>query len=417
MSKESDCEFNVRRMLVFSALYGAASAITMMGVFDAYIFVQANDSNKAVGWAESASGISQILVALPAGYLVDKLSRSLILNFCGVLSVAYSSMFIAAIAYDSVYWLYISLVSGGVLFSVMNTATYSLYADSVQQGCRAKAMMEVAVVTQVSMGIGPVVGVVLFWLFGDQWDLKILHAVLFAGFGLMIPASLFLIGWKDVNADEYEAQAEDDHIPHHTKWTKIVPYMICLNDVITCIGAGMTVKFLPLFFKNEYGFSPAQVQSLYAVYLMTFGLFTWLCERVAARLGRVQAALLFSFLGVSCLFALAKVTYLPAVLVVFLLRGALQNSIYPIDRSIIMDFVPSDQRGRWNAFESISSMTWSGSAVLGGYLMDAHDYRYAFVITAYIYSLAFCMRIPMLWLVPKKELFLTEKTLDDSLLS
>ena len=30
------------------------------------------------------------------------------------------------------------------------------------------------------------------------------------------------------------------------------------------------------------------------------------------------------------------------------------------------DFVPSSERGRWNAAESISSMSWSGSAVIGG---------------------------------------------------
>ena len=28
--------------------------------------------------------------------------------------------------------------------------------------------------------------------------------------------------------------------------------------------------------------------------------------------------------------------------------------------------MPSSERGRWNAAESISSMSWSGSAVIGG---------------------------------------------------
>ena len=402
-----ECEFNTRRMLLFSGVYGAACAIAMMGIFDAYIFIESNDSNTAVGWAESVSGLSQILVALPAGFLVDSFSRCNILNICGLFSLIYCGFFIFAISQDSTDLIYSALIFGGILFAVQNTATYSLYADSVPQGFRAKAMMEVAVVTQVSMAIGPILGALLFWVLGDSWDLKILHAVLYSGFALMIPGSLLLIGWKDVHADpavEASGGFEAQFIKRHS-WSRLVPYMVCLNDVITCIGAGMTVKFLPLFFKNEYGFTPAQVQSLYAVYLVTFGFFTWLCERIASYIGRVQAALLFSSIGVTCLFILARVTFLPLVVIVFVLRGALQNAIYPIDRSIIMDFVPSDQRGKWNAFESISSMTWSGSAVIGGYLMDEHDYRYAFQITAYIYSAAFCMRIPMMWLVPRKEQF------------
>jgi hypothetical protein len=73
-----------------------------------------------------------------------------------------------------------------------------------------------------------------------------------------------------------------------------------------------------------------------------------------------------------------------------------------------MDFVPSDQRGRWNSIESISAMTWSGSAVIGGYLMDSHDYRFTFVITGWIYLVACCLRTPLLFLVPKQEKFFTD---------
>jgi MFS-type transporter involved in bile tolerance (Atg22 family) len=50
-------------------------------------------------------------------------------------------------------------------------------------------------------------------------------------------------------------------------------------------------------------------------------------------------------------------------------------------------------------------MTWSGSAVIGGYLMDSYDYRYTFTITAWIYLVAVGLRIPLLWLVPKNEKF------------
>lgn len=178
---------------------------------------------------------------------------------------------------------------------------------------------------------------------------------------------------------------------------------MCANDFITCIGAGMTVKFFPLFFKNDYNFSPTQVQLLWAFYGLTFGLFTWFCDKVANHVGRVQAGILFSTLGVICLFCLAWVRWLPAVVFTFLLRGAVQNAIYPVDRSIIMDFVPSHQRGRWNALESLSSMTWSGSAVIGGYLMDNHDYRYTFVVTAYIYLVALLMRLPLLKLVVERK--------------
>ncbi|KAF4748464.1 hypothetical protein FOZ63_032934, partial [Perkinsus olseni] len=67
-----------------------------------------------------------------------------------------------------------------------------------------------------------------------------------------------------------------------------------------------------------------------------------------------------------------------------------------------MDYVVSKQRGRWNAVESITAASWAGSAALGGWLCDGHDYRYAFGITAHIYTVSLLMRIPLFFLVKEK---------------
>lgn len=407
---------NTRRMLWFSGLYGLAAAIALMGIFDAYLFVQSNDSNSTVGLAESVSGIAQVIVVLPAGYLADRFSRSGILRGCAVFSLIYIATACYGVYCDNMTFIYISLILGGIYSAIQNATAYALFTDSVPQGDRAKWMSRAAMVTQVSMGVGPLLGAFLFYCLGDMWDLSIMHAILISGFLLMIPANAFLSNWSDVTTD-----SDDDEFEHREpRAFSFVPYLVCLNDLVTCIGAGMTVKFLPLFFKNDYNFSPIQVQLLWACYCMSFALCTWFNEKVATRIGRVQSTMLFALTGTGCLFALAYVRSLPIVILVFILRGALQNSIYPIDRSIIMDFVPSHQRGRWNSIESLSAMTWSGSAVIGGYLMDSHDYRYTFVITGWIYLGACVLRIPLLFLVPKNERFVAlriERALEASMRS
>ena len=47
--------------------------------------------------------------------------------------------------------------------------------------------------------------------------------------------------------------------------------------------------------------------------------------------------------------AAMQVTWLPFLLVIFMVRGGFANSTFPIDRSILMDYTPSTQRG----FESV----------------------------------------------------------------
>ena len=397
---------NVTRMLYFSAAFGVASAITSMGVFDAYLF-HLTSSNSAVGLAESISGISQVLVAVPAGYLVDRCSRSCILRWCALLGLLSASLSILAVITDSIILIVLSLFVSGIFYSSQNTATYSLYADSVPQGARVKAMTNVAVVTQSSMALGPLISAILFWYFGDYWTLGMMHGVLLFGFGLLFPASCLLTGWVDCSGAE--KVVADARVDSTSSIASQIPYLVCLNDLITCVGAGMTVKFFPLFFKNEYDFSPVQLQLLFTVYLLSFGVCTLACERVSHRIGRIPASLLFSGVGVACLFLLAKLNNLIQVVLIFIVRGACQNSIYPIDRSLIMDYVPSNQRGRWNAFESVSSLTWSGSAALGGYLMDLYDYRFTFQITAMIYAVAFLLRLPLLFMVPRGEKFDEDK--------
>eukprot|EP00923_Selenidium_pygospionis_P060341 GHVN01106182.1.p1 GENE.GHVN01106182.1~~GHVN01106182.1.p1 ORF type:complete len:170 (-),score=24.82 GHVN01106182.1:396-905(-) len=84
-------------------------------------------------------------------------------------------------------------------------------------------------------------------------------------------------------------------------------------------------------------------------------------------------------------------------------RGGMMNCGFPIDRSIVNDYIPSRHRGKWNAVQSLTGMTWSGSAMLGGFLSDTHDYRYTFIFTAMIYCVALVIYLPLLWLVPRKE--------------
>ncbi|KAF4044091.1 hypothetical protein GN244_ATG03546 [Phytophthora infestans] len=50
-----------------------------------------------------------------------------------------------------------------------------------------------------------------------------------------------------------------------------------------------------------------------------------------------------------------------------------------------MDYVPKNIRARWNALEGLSVFSWSGSAVLGGFLIDAYGYRMCFIITSLVY--------------------------------
>ena len=72
------------------------------------------------------------------------------------------------------------------------------------------------------------------------------------------------------------------------------------------------------------------------------------------------------------------------VIAIYLARSALANAPYPIERAIIMDFVPKRMRAKWSSLESVLGFGWSGSAVAGGFLLDAYGFQVTFVSTAII---------------------------------
>lgn len=65
-----------------------------------------------------------------------------------------------------------------------------------------------------------------------------------------------------------------------------------------------------------------------------------------------------------------------------------------------MDWVPRHLRGRVNAVDSVRSFSWSGSAALGGFLIQRYGFQRTFLITAAIKAAAFAPLIVLLAYVP-----------------
>jgi MFS family permease len=65
-----------------------------------------------------------------------------------------------------------------------------------------------------------------------------------------------------------------------------------------------------------------------------------------------------------------------------------------------MDFVPRRHRGKVNGLDSIRTFSWSGSAAVGGFLIERIGFRHTFLVTACIKAAAFLPLFPLLAYVP-----------------
>merc|ERR1719326_1964796 len=65
----------------------------------------------------------------------------------------------------------------------------------------------------------------------------------------------------------------------------------------------------------------------------------------------------------------------------YCMRFALLHTRDPILYSITMDTVPPSQKARWAALSSVRTLTFSGSALIGGLLSDSFGYEFSFHVT------------------------------------
>jgi len=202
----------------------------------------------------------------------------------------------------------------------------------------------------------------------------------------------------DISEAIEEPEHETTILPKLSKRRQYIPAILVLSNLIVGAGAGMTIKFFPIFFIDVYQLQPIAVNALLGVTSIATGLAAIAAQKLSLKRGRVMMIILVEGLATACLFALSFYPVLFLLIPIFIARGSLMNAAQPLSRSILMDYTPKKNRGKWNSIEALAwGMFWNASAVVGGYLIDVISFSFAFRITAIIYTIGL---IPMFTLIP-----------------
>jgi len=203
----------------------------------------------------------------------------------------------------------------GTAGGVVNGPASALFADSTPQGQRSEYYNYLFSCYIGASSVGPLASIVLFQTLGDDWSLYDLRIVIYVGLSIAVVASVLMLFFDDRKAleravpavsttagdsltdndaaernqqrelaqriipDEEEPEegrqfcppvsdsrpsspdrnttdGDGDHDRPLTgvqKWRQWIPYIIFAQGLILAVGSGMTVKFFPLFFKDEVG--------------------------------------------------------------------------------------------------------------------------------------------------------------------
>ncbi|CAE7727934.1 TDRD1 [Symbiodinium necroappetens] len=424
--------YNVLCGLCATGFYCTGAGLFQMTVLPSFILL-VGGSNFDVGFAEGLQGLTNLIFALPVGYIADKWSRRACIRIGASLSLLSGACLLLAVllatADNSTAFAILCAALGlqGICDGIMNGPLVALMDDSCPAGRRSDVETMNAVVYEAASSVGPLVGLVVFLYSGNTWSLSSMKLVIALGV-LICQLAIFPCFFMDdrralgecseavhlqerLVGDSGGARELVERNQRASCFGLItvgrVRLVLFLNEVILCLGAGMTVKFFPVFFKQEGHINPALLQAVFASLSALTVVSTLISARISKCAGRLQVIIPCYAVGITCtiLLGLLRPYYtVPGVMLpVFLLRCSSMWGAFPLLGSVIADYTPKAQRGRWKALGSITAMGWSGSAAVGGALIDHFGYGITFAITGCLQSLALPTMCSLMPLVAKES--------------
>ncbi len=151
-------------------------------------------------------------------------------------------------------------------------------------------------------------------------------------------------------------------------------------------GAGLTIPFLNLYFRDRFHQDPQQIGGFFAVaQILTMAGFL-MGPILARRFSHVRTIVLTELLSIPFFLLLAIAGQLWIAVAAFWMRGALMNMNQPVSSAFAMEVVPPDQQASTNSMRMLAwNLSWMVTTPLGGWLIERHGFTPNMIATMGLY--------------------------------
>lgn len=325
---------NVITEVATTACDSVVTSMTLSTVLGPYLYALCGD-HRHTGYVQGLQGLATLLTAVPAGLQGDKGRRDTVIRWAGAVGLVSNAVLVCGVVRGQYAWVAVGLGLLGVYEGGVVGPANALYADSVPAGSRSVYEAARDVVCACVEPVGPLLNMLIFAMMGNEWDMETMTVIFIVGMSLSSLNMLLLGLFNDDHTvggspecvldymhlqplskkphpdstDPLPLSSDDNDTLPTTLSPSIVPYLVALSDFVFCIGTGMTVAFLPVYFSTVLCMTPALVSLQYALQPLGVAVCTCVAQWVSRHIGRVQTITLFRCIGIAALLALV---YLPS---------------------------------------------------------------------------------------------------------
>ncbi|HLF94328.1 MAG TPA: MFS transporter [Planctomycetota bacterium] len=143
-----------------------------------------------------------------------------------------------------------------------------------------------------------------------------------------------------------------------------------LPELAFGLGAGLTIPFINLYFRNRFGLSAGTIGLTYSAAQALMMVAFLAAPLLARRFGAVRTIVVFQLSSIPFFLALAFTVSLPVAIAAFVLRHACMNMVHPVGSHFAMEVVHPRQRARVNGLkQAANKVSWVVANSLGGVLI------------------------------------------------
>ena len=175
----------------------------------------------------------------------------------------------------------------------------------------------------------------------------------------------------------------------HFRSSKRIIVKLFLPNLVTGIGAGLSIPFINLYFKDVFHTATDLIGIFYGIQqvMMIMGLLV--TPLLAARIGKIRTVVISQLVSIPFLIIMGITHNLALAVVAFFLRGALMNMAQPLFSNYAMERVRHDDQAFTNALLVIAwTAGWGASASIGGLLIEHYSYALPFFTTSLLYLIS-----------------------------
>ena len=207
---------NVLVILGLTGIWGFADSVWNGTILAAWVYLLAGgtgaaDSNSYVGYVEGAQGVSQLVSALPVGYLADKFGRAPVIRVGALAMLGATALTLYAVLRDqdattttTTFQLLIgAMCAWGIASGIFNGPMQALFADSLPRGTRSYWYTLLFGAYLLPSVAGPALAIILFKVYGDDWTFTEMRLPFIIGLSIeVVPAALAFLLRDDLAVKE-----------------------------------------------------------------------------------------------------------------------------------------------------------------------------------------------------------------------